>query len=123
MLKKNKRLINSFKIGDQVLFILNKKDEKFQLGCQAGILDRWFTFNVFSKSDHVSSYSMSDIPTNTLSLREAVKAVSIAHGQGVLKCNCEQGSCVNGKCTCKKANQKCNSRCHGGNVNENCKNA
>ena len=114
MLKKNKRLINSFKIGDQVLLstegvdrgsadppniaclILNKKDEKFQLGCQAGILDRWFTFNVFSKSDHVSSYSMSDIPTNTLSLREAVKALSIAHGQGVLKCNCAQGSCVNG---------------------------
>ena len=66
---------------------------------------------------------MSDITTNTLSLRAAFKALSIAHGQGVLKCNCAQGSCVNGKCTCKKANQKCSSRCHGGNVNENCKNA
>ena len=65
---------------------------------------------------------MEEIPDKTLSVRSAVIALSVGHGQGVLKCGCK-AKC-GGKCTCLKAvpTQKCNSRCHGGNKNLKCAN-
>jgi hypothetical protein len=54
------------------------------------------------------------------SLRELVSLESIGNGQGFIKCDCKIGKCVN--CKCKKANIKCNSRCHRRMANSNCKN-
>ncbi|RNA08591.1 KRAB-A domain-containing 2-like [Brachionus plicatilis] len=44
--------------------------------------------------------------------REAVRLLSICHGQDYLKCNCT-GNCATKRCSCKKANLKCSSKCHG----------
>ena len=46
--------------------------------------------------------------------------MSVGHGQWVLKYNCKAGKCD--KCSCAKASQKCNSRCHGGYENNKCLN-
>jgi hypothetical protein len=55
-----------------------------------------------------------------VSVREAVKAVSIAGGQGVKACGCISGNCNIGKCVCFNNKVPCNSRCHKGNPNPNC---
>ena len=140
MLEKNKKLINSYKTGDLVLLhtdgidrgaadainilcvILEKKHELFKLGCEVGILDTHFPFNAFEKTQLVTTFKANDVPDKQLSVREAIRLLSVGHGQGVLKCNCKTGECNAGRCSCFRANQKCNSRCHGGCENKNCKN-
>ena len=89
---------------------------------QVGVLDRLYTYNMFEKTDLVSGFKMEHIPKDEVGLREAIRLLSVAHGQGVLKCNCKTGNCKSGKCSCFNHKQKCNSRCHGGNLNENCVN-
>ena len=49
-----------------------------------------------------------------ISLRAAVRNVSLTGGQGFLKCSCT-GLCLGGNCACRKAELKCNSRCHPSN--------
>ena len=79
MLKKNKKQINSIKVGDHVLLysdgidrgasdpenllciVLEKKDISFKLGCKAGTLDSYFPFNVFTKTDLVSTFDQTQI--------------------------------------------------------------
>lgn len=53
-----------------------------------------------------------------ITVREAIRELSVGRGQGVLKCNCK-GNCA-GRCSCAKAGQVCNSRCHEGNPNPKC---
>ena len=138
MLAKNKKVTNSFKVGNMVLLatdgvdrgasdapnllciILEKKDISFKLGCIAGTLDRMFAFNQLQATNYVGTFKREDIPDVTLSVREAIRVVSVGSGQGVLKCSCKAGKCTN--CSCFKAEQKCNSRCHKGNPNINCSN-
>ena len=50
----------------------------------------------------------------TISLREAVRKISLTGGQGFLRCSCK-GGCLTRRCACRKANMKCNSRCHASN--------
>ena len=53
--------------------------------------------------------------------REALKSVSIAHGQGFKDCNCVSGTCDMGtRCSCFKDGIKCNSRFHKGKDNPKC---
>jgi len=138
MLSRNKKKINSFNVGDYVLLktegidrsiadpvnllciILEKKDVLFKLGCKVGILDSMFGFNAFEKTELVTTFLKQDIPDKKISVREAIRSLSVGHGQGVLKCNCKAGKCD--KCSCAKASQKCNSRCHGGYENNKCLN-
>ena len=125
MLKKNKKQINSLKFGNLVLLrtvdrgaadainilciILEKKDIMFRLGCEVGVLNTMFPFNVIEKTQLVSSFSKESIPDVQVGVREAIRLLSIGHGQGVLKCNCKTGKC-NKNFTCKKAipTQECN---------------
>ena len=131
MLNKNKKKINSFNIDDYVLLktegvdrsiadpinflciILEKKDVLFKLGCEAGVLDTMIAFNTFEKTEIVTNLKKENVPDKKISVREAIRFLSVGHGQGVLLCNCKTGKC-DGRCSCKKANQNCNSRCHGG---------
>jgi len=126
MLKKNRKAINGLKVGDLVLvategvdrgaadaknilgYIIEKKHDAFRVGCKVGILDRVFQWNQLSKSDLVSEWKMDQIPQKEISVRSAIIALSVGHGQGVLKCNCKQA--CGGKCSCLKAKQKCNFR-------------
>ncbi|CAF1109465.1 unnamed protein product [Brachionus calyciflorus] len=57
--------------------------------------------------------------TRKLSVRQAVREISIGGDQGMSKCNCT-GGCLTNRCSCKKSGLLCNSRCHG--ANSNCKN-
>ena len=143
MLAGNKIAINSFKAGDLVLLpvdghdlgaadapnlecvILEKiGDMQFRLGHITGILKECLTYNVLTKiSDKSSTLTIDKVPKDkTVSVREAVKGVSIAGGQGVKKCLCAKGDCSGkkGKCSCASSNVPCNSRCHGGNPNPKC---
>jgi hypothetical protein len=54
--------------------------------------------------------------TQCTPLRTAVRRASVTGGQGMLSCLC-RGSCMSNKCSCFKANRKCNSRCHKRNCN------
>jgi len=131
MLRRNKKQINSFKIGDYVLLkvdgvdrsaadasnllciILEKKNDLFKLGTKAGVLEGYFAFNSFEKTEIVTDFTKEDIPDKVLPARSAVRALSVGHGQGVMRCNCKKGDCRSGKCRCFKANQICQSKCHG----------
>ena len=90
----------------------------YELASQAGVLDVMFSRNGFDKLDSkdLNVVIKTDVK---VSVREAASAVDIAGGQGMAKCNCN-GQCANARCSCKKANLLCNSRCHSNN--QNCKN-
>ena len=47
-------------------------------------------------------------------LRAAMAVQSITGGQGFVRCKCK-GTCLSGKCKCRKAGRQCNSRCHRDN--------
>ena len=122
MLKKNKKRINSFKVGDLVLvatesvdrgaadarnllcYIMSKKTDAFVLGCKAGRLDCVFQWNQLTKCDLATTWSIEDVPDKEISIRSAIIAVSISHGQGVIRCGCKK-ACT-GKCRCLANNQK-----------------
>ena len=141
MLAGNKKVINSFKVGDLVLLpvdvhdlgsadapnleciILEKiGDIQFRLGHISGVLKECVTYNVLVKiSDKSCTLTIDKVPKDKkVSVREAVKAVSIAGGQGVKACGCTSGNCNIGKCVCFNNKVPCNSRCHKGNPNPNC---
>ena len=135
MLKKNKKLINSFNVGDLVLFrtddvdrgmadaqnilcvIIDKKNDLFQLGSRAGVLDSYVACNSIEKTNLVTEFNEEFIPKKKtgeyvfVSSREAVRILSIGHGQGFLKCACT-GDCATNRCSCRKAELKCSSKCH-----------
>jgi hypothetical protein len=50
-----------------------------------------------------------------VSVREALRKVSMLGGQGAAKCGCA-GKCNTKSCSCYKKGLKCNSRCHAGNT-------
>ena len=100
--------------------VLERRKEMLKLGCEAGTLNTMFPFSIYDKSDF-PGFSVANVKEGEIGVREAVKFLSVGNGQGVLKCNCKTGKC-NKACTCFKANQKCNSRCHGGHDNKNCVN-
>ena len=143
MLNRNKKAINALNVDDFVLYraddvdlgaadapnivcvILDKNDNKYQLGHKGGVLKEWFPFNVLHKIDGVAmSFSRDEVPMEKeISVREAIKIVSISNGQGYKQCNCKTGKCGQGsKCNCYKDGVKSNSRCHKGENNKNCTN-
>ena len=49
-------------------------------------------------------------------IRAAMRALSrVTNGQGMRRCSCT-GTCLKGKCACRKAGFECNSRCHPRNT-------
>ena len=117
MLAKNKKLISSFKVGDVVLakmnnvdlgsadapnivcIILEKVDDKmFRLGHISGTIAEYFPFHVLTKIDNsVFNLKIEDISDKEVTLREAIRSVSIVNGQGFKACNCVTGTCVSEK--------------------------
>jgi hypothetical protein len=143
MLNRNKKAINALNVDYIVLYraddvdlgaadaqnivcvILEKNDSMFKLGHKGGVLKEWFPFNVLHKIDGIAmSFSRVEAPMEKeISVREAIKIVSISNGQGYKQCNCKTGKCGQGsKCNCYKDGVKCNSRCHKGENNKNCAN-
>ena len=97
-------------------------DIQFRLGHISGVLKECVTYNILTKlTDKLSTLTLDNVPMDKqVSVREAVKAVSIAGGQGVQACNCGVDNCNGGKCGCFISKIPCNSRCHKGQPNPNC---
>ena len=100
-----------------------------------GVLDRYYAFNSFFKSNLACSFSINDIPKVkdkkdvetdeivVMSLREAVRKMSVGTGQGFVKCNCAiTAKCSTTRCSCKNAKISCSSKCHGKSPDAKCTN-
>ena len=58
-----------------------------------------------------------------LGLREVVSKLSVGTRQGYVKCACTNNAkCSTQRCSCKKANIACSSKCHGKSPESNCVN-
>jgi hypothetical protein len=117
--------MNQKKKLKQLSIIMEKMPDgkMFKLGHTSGIISECFPFNVLTKLSDSSAFNLKieDVPDKEVSLREAIKSVSIAHGQGFKACNCVSGTCGKGtRCSCFKDGIKCNSRCHKGKDNPKC---
>lgn len=130
MLSRSAQLLGTVSVGDNVILFVSEFDKglsdapyllckvieieksAYRLASEVGILNNLFHRNAFM----VGSVNI-DYPTmntlKTVSIREAVTALSLGTGQGVIRCDCTQ-TCQR-KCTCKKYNLKCKSRCHKAN--------
>ena len=69
--------------------ILKKKDVLFNLGCEVGTLNTMFPFNVIEKTELRCNLTKELIPEASVGVREAIRLLSVGHGQVVLKCNCK----------------------------------
>ncbi|CAF0900363.1 unnamed protein product [Brachionus calyciflorus] len=87
----------------------------YELACEVGVFTEMFAGNSFDlvKDANLELNIRSDISVK--GIRQAVNELSIGGGQGMVKCNCT-GQCMTNRCTCKKSNLLCNSRCHGSNT-------
>ena len=58
-----------------------------------------------------------------MSLREAVRQLSVGIGQGYVRCNCAlTAKCSTNRCSCKLAKISCSSKCHGKSEDAKCTN-
>ena len=89
----------------------------YKLGTEHGVLSQMYVRSQLEPSVE-KLFNVADVPSRTVSLREAARSSSIGLGQGFFKCTCTTG-CNNKRCKCKKADKICNSRCHNSN---SCKN-
>ena len=62
----------------------DKKKEKPHLGCEAGTLNTLFTFSICGKSDY-PGFTRGNVPEVEVSVREAVRLLSVGNGQGHFK--------------------------------------
>jgi hypothetical protein len=87
----------------------------YELACEAGVFSEMFARNSFDlvKDANIDINIITE--TSVKSIRQAVNVLPIGGGQGMIKCNCTS-SCVTNRCSCKKSNLLCNTRCHGANV-------
>ena len=58
-----------------------------------------------------------------LSLRDAVRKLSVSTGQSFVKCSCAiTAKCSTSRCSCKLAKIACSSKCHGKSTEAKCTN-
>lgn len=92
--------------------VLEKTDEDFyRLGTSTGTLAQLFARNQFAICKE-NFLSPGDVPPQEISVRSAVRKLSLCGGQGFKKCNCTR-KCSTKKCLCRSSNILCNSKCHG----------
>ena len=106
----------------------NDNAPKYKLACAKGPLKNWYSRSRINAVPLGSAASLG--LTNVLAAwegmapiteRAAAASVSLVGGQGKKFCGC-RGKCNTKQCCCKKAARLCNSHCHGGVHNKNCKN-
>ena len=99
--------------------IIMEKNEagQFRIGTRAGVISNWLERNSFEMLKF-QGLKQSDVPNKELSVREAVRSLSVGTGQGFRKCTCKS-SCSKGRCSCHKNSMICNSACHPGRTCDN----
>lgn len=96
---------------------IDKKKSLYKVGNSSGVLNVLLSVNGFGVCKQ-KFFDLDDINLSKhISLREMVRLESSGNGQGFVKCSCT-GKCLN--CKCAKAEQLCNSRCHGRESNKVC---
>lgn len=86
----------------------------YQVGTKDGIIKGWHQRTDMEIAQS-SAITANDVDKNNLlSLREAAAKQSLSGGQGYKKCSCKpsKNQCMTKRCVCRKADHKCNSRCH-----------
>lgn len=99
MVNQTNKKLGAFQVGDCVMrflpefdrgggdaanmvgVVLKIKDDKYQLSTRSGIIETWFTRNGFELSKF-RGLASTDIPDETLSIRETVREQSVGTGQG-----------------------------------------
>lgn len=87
-----------------------KDNEFYELGTKKGKLNALYTANQLTVCKD-TFLTVDEVPDAVVSLRKAVKSLSLVGGQGFKKCNCLQ-KCTSNRCKCKAWKMMCNSRCH-----------
>lgn len=97
--------------GNVLGIILGTTDEGYyQIGTKTGRLNKLYARSQFSVCEE-NLMTIDQVPNCALALRSVANAQSNGTGQGMFRCNCKS-KCNTNKCTCKKNNLLCNSRCH-----------
>ena len=130
MLKRSQAKLKPIKVGDNVLVhvsefdrgradpanligvVLEEKCDQFKIGTKAGILSGYFARNQVEQIRY-KGLSMDQIPVSesNVSVRAAVRLLSVGDGQGYKRCLCA-GTCLTKRCKCLKSGMICNSACH-----------
>jgi transposase InsO family protein len=91
--------------------VLEKGDRGFKLGTKVGILSGLFARNQIEMTKF-NKLKIDMVPEeDDLSIRTAVRLLSVGKGQGKVKCNCKSG-CIAMRCNCFKNKRDCTSACH-----------
>ena len=98
-----------------LVVVMKGEDGLYTVGCREGVLGSKYTAADLSPIDQVL-IKADDVPDIRLTLRTATAKAT--GGQGFVKCQCRT-QCSSGRCSCRKKEMKCNSRCHPGRA---CKN-
>ena len=96
---------------------------QYRVVCKAGLFKQTFHRSSFyvESGRTALQYDLHDALTDwenkpkVQSIRTALAAISMMGGQGHIHCSCTT-LCDTARCTCKKANLLCNSRCHKSNT-------
>jgi hypothetical protein len=90
--------------------VLEKSERGFKIGTKAGVLSGVFARNQLEMTKF-NKIACDMIPSQKMSIRTAVRLLSVGEGQGKLKCSCQKG-CLKNRCKCFKNKRDCNSACH-----------
>ena len=89
----------------------------YRIGTKDGILNSWYARNHFSTCTEITA-NITDVPSVNISLRECAGKASLFGCQRYRRCNCK-ALCRSNLCSCRKAKELCNSKCHNSLSYEN----
>ena len=99
---------------------MDKVNNSYTLACKDGVLEERLQRPYISTVgiQTPSTYMLDSVLENwksmpQLSQRQLITSLNRTGQQGQLHCNCKKG-CSSKRCSCIRANVKCNSRCHAG---------
>jgi hypothetical protein len=92
--------------------VLRKETKGYKIGTRAGVLQGIFARNQIEMTRYKGlKADMVQDQEKELSVRTAVRALSIGKGQGKKRCTCKTG-CISARCSCFSAGFDCTSACH-----------
>ena len=102
-----------------IIGVVLEKNENgsVKVGTKAGVIQGWLSRSQveFAKQTLLKA---EDVPSTEMTIRSAVRVLSVGTGQGFKRCQCK-GTCLTKRCSCFKEGNLCISSCHPRN---NCKN-
>lgn len=135
-MNKGKKRTTDYQIGDLVRIAIPKIDRfsidrptlpckilektensQYRVGSKFGIIEICYSAGELESLGAKTFSELDEIPTNKITIREAARLQSAGSVSGGV-CNCKS-ECNSNRCRCKRMNENCNSRCHGG---RSCKN-